>query len=281
MSARNLDKYHAAACVMAFVCLAACSKVPVRVVDPTSEPTTQEERDYLQFVREGRGAFFKEPRDVQTVAISAKKYAAAIAIRADDYDVLWEAARTSVWLGNFGPEDSAKANVKRGLDYANSAVKLQPEGEEGLFYLGALAGKLADLDFTYGPSSVKIVVARMEQLIANGSMYIYGGPDRVLAALYMRAPGKPLSVGDYDKAKRHMNRAIEIEPHWPENQLYMAELEFRLGAKTDDAKLTASARKRLQEYFFNPAATPPMAMGSEFEYGQLQKDARKLREDYK
>jgi len=277
---RKLDKYLRAACVIGLMGLAACSKVPVSIVAPSAEPTTQESRNYLQFVREGRGAFFKEPRDVETVDISAKMYAAAIAIRADEYAVMWEAARTCAWLGNFGPEDTRKAYVQRGLKYVNTAVKLNPEGEEGLFFHGALAGKLADLDFTYGADGAKIIESRMHQLIDNGSTYLYGGPDRLLAALYMRAPGKPLSVGSYEKALRHMNRALYLEPHWPENQLYMAELEFRLGAKEKDAALTQSARQRLQEYFFDPARKPPMAMASEFEFAELQKDARKLLDDY-
>lgn len=280
MYSRRLTLSRNAIGALMSLALAACSTIPVQSIAPTSEPTTQQERDYLQFVREGRGAFFEEPRNVETVTISAQRYAAAIAIRADEYAVFWEAARTCVWLGNFGSANAADVYVKRGLEYANTAVERNPIGEEGLFFLGALAGKLAELDFTYGPSGVKTVERTMHELIGNGSKFIYGGPDRVLATLYMRAPGWPLSVGDYIKAERHMQRALAIEPHWPENQLYMAELEFRLGAKRGDARLTESARQRLQEYFFNPDVTPPMAMASAFEYAQLQKEARKLSDDY-
>ena len=171
--------------------------------------------------------------------------------------------------------------MKQGLEYANTAVKRKPKGEEGLFYDGALAGKLADLDFMYGADGVKIIEGRMLQLIANKSTFIYGGPDRVLATLYMRAPGPPLSVGDYDKALKHMQRALDIEPHWLENQLSMAELEFRLGKKKDDPALTARARKRLQDYFLRPGVKPPMAMGSAYEFKEWQKDALKLMEEYK
>jgi hypothetical protein len=133
----------------------------------------------------------------------------------------------------------------------------------------------------YGADGVKIIEGRMLQLINNKSTLIYGGPDRVLATLYMRAPGAPLSVGDYDKAQKHMQRALDIEPHWLENQLSMAELEFRLGKKKNDPSLTKSAHKRLNEYFLKPEVKPPMAMGSDFEYKEWQKDARNLMEKYK
>ena len=259
----------------------ACSKVPEMTVPLKPTPTPLENRSYDQLAREARGAFFKEPRDIDTVEISAQKYKEAIAIRADDYEVLWEAARSCVWLGNYGPEDKRKEYVKQGLVYANTAIKLKPKGEEGLFYHGALAGKLADLDFMYGADGVKIIEGRMLQLINNKSTLIYGGPDRVLATLYMRAPGAPLSVGDYDKAQKHMQRALDIEPHWLENQLSMAELEFRLGKKKNDPSLTKSAHKRLNEYFLKPDVNPPMAMGSDFEYKEWQKDARNLMEKYK
>ena len=267
--------------VLCAAMFAACSKVPEKTVALQPAPTPQDHRSYDQLAREARGAFFKEPRDIKTVEISALTYKEAIAIRADEYEVLWEAARSCVWLGNYGPEEKRKDYVKQGLEYVNTAVKLKPKGEEGLFYHGALAGKLADLDFMYGADGVKILEGRMRQLIANKSTFIYGGPDRVLAMLYMRAPGAPLSVGDYDKALTHMQRALTIEPHWLENQLSMAELEFRLGKKKNDPALTTSARRRLQEYFLTPGVKPPMAMGSAYEYMEWQKDARTLMEEYR
>lgn len=258
----------------------ACSIVPEKTISPTPTSTSKKNSIYQQLVREARGGFFKEPRDIEIVEISAQKYKESVAIRADEYEVLWEAARSCVWLGNYGPEDKRKDYVKQGLEYATTAVKFKPNGEEGLFYHGALAGKLADLDFMYGADAIKIIQNRMLQLIENKSTFIYGGPDRVLAILYMRAPGAPLSVGDYDKALKHMQRSLEIESHWLENQLYMAELEFRLGKKKDDPELTKKARRRLKA-FLTPDVKPPMVMGSEYEFKEWQKEARKLMEDYK
>ena len=257
-----------------------CHRVPGGAIEARSDPSAAQGRTYQQLVREGRGAFLKDPRDRATVATSAEKYHAAIAIRADEYVVLWEAARTCVWLGNFGPADTAVAAVTQGLEYANTAVALEPEAEEGLFYHGALAGKLADLDFTYGADAVQIVEASMRKLIANKSTYLYGGPDRVLAVLYMRAPNPPFSVGDYDKAWRHLQRALVIESHWIENQLYQAELEYRLGKQNDSAALTASARTRLQAYFLDPGVSPAMAMGAGYEFARCQEMARELVETY-
>jgi hypothetical protein len=259
----------------------ACSKVSEKTVAVRPQPAYPASRRYEQLEREARGAFLKDPRDVRTVEISAQKYQEATMIRADDYETLWEAARSCMWLGCYGPEATRKDYVQQGLEYANTAVKLKPQGEEGLFYLGALAGKLAGLDFKYGLDAGKIIEGRMLQLIENKSTYFYGGPDRVLAIMYMRAPGAPLGVGDYDKALSHMQRALHIESHWLENQLYMAELEFRLGKKNHDSALTKTARGRLQDSFLKPGVRPSMAMGSAYEFKEWQKTAQKLMEEYK
>lgn len=266
-----------ALCSAAF---AACSKVSEKTVAQRPRPTHQAGRNYEQLEREARGAFLSDPRDVKTVELSAQKYKEALAIRADDYETLWESARSCMWLGYYGREAKRQDYVQQGLEYANTAVKLKPRGEEGLFYHGALAGRLAELNFKYSADAIKIIESRMLELIENKSTFFYGGPDRVLAIVYMRAPGAPLSVGDYDKSLAHMQRALHIESHWLENQLYMAELEFRLGKKKSDPASINSARKRLQDYFLKPGAKPSMALGSAFEFKEWQKVARKLMEKY-
>lgn len=256
-----------------------CKQVPENTVPQRAPMTAAEKESYESKVREGRGAFLKEPRSIETCEISAKFYKEAIALKSDEYNVLWEAARTAVWLGNFGPEAKAKDHVKDGLTYANTAVKVKPNGEEGLFYHGALAGMLADLEMAYGPDAIETIESRMKKLIEMKSTYLFGGPDRILGTLYMRAPGAPLSVGDFDKALTHMSRALEIEPHWPENQLYMAELEFRLAKKTDDPAYAKKARARLEENILGSEAKAPM--GTVYEFKAWQDDARKLLEDNK
>jgi hypothetical protein len=143
--------------------------------------------------------------------VSQQRYKEAIAIRADDDEVLWEGARSCMWLGNYGTEAKREDYVKQGLEYANTAVKIKPNGHEGLFYHGALAGKLACLDFKYSADAIKIIEGRTLELIENKSTFLYGGPDRVLATLYMRAPASPLSVGDWEKGEKHMKRALGIE----------------------------------------------------------------------
>jgi hypothetical protein len=96
----------------------------------------------------------------------------------------------------------------------------------------------------------------------------------------LRTPRAPC-VGDYDKALKHMQHALAIEPRWLESQLSMAEVEFRLGTRQNDPALTTSAHTRLQGYFLKAGVKPRMAMGSAYEFAEWQTDARKLMDEYK
>lgn len=257
--------------------VAGCSHVPEDSLKTADNVSPEDNHRYEELVLDGRGSFLKQTRDIPSVERSYASYKQVLAIRADDYVILWEAARTAVWLSNFGPEDKQDDYARAGITWANTAVKIKPDGEEGLFYDGALAGKLAELDMAYGLDGLKIIQKRMRQLIEMKSTYIYGGPDRVLAIVLMRSPGSPIGPGDWDEAEKHMTRALEIDPNWPENQLYMAELEFGLAKKRNDAKYAESARARLQEHFLSEDAKAPM--GSKFEFEHWQNDARTLLED--
>jgi tetratricopeptide (TPR) repeat protein len=262
--------------VLALIALliVACSQVPDGTLEPGPAISPEDSRHYEQLVLEGRGAFLTETRTPAAVELSHARYKQALELRSDEYEVLWQAARTAVWLGNFGPEKGQDDKVRDGLSYANTAVELKPEGEEALFYHGVLAGKLAELDNAYGLSGLKIIQQRMRQLIEKKSTYIYGGPDRVMAIVLMRSPGWPIGPGDWDLAEKHMRRALEIDPNWPENQLYMAELEFGLAKKRGEPAFADSARARLQKHFLSEDASSPM--GSHFEFAAWQQEARNL-----
>jgi tetratricopeptide (TPR) repeat protein len=260
--------------VLCALILSACSQVPDDSLATKDEVSAADNARYEELVLDGRGSFLADTRTLSGVETSHERYKQALRIRADRYEILWEAARTAVWLGNFGPAEKQDAYVRDGIRYANTALKIKPDGEEALFYDGALAGKLAELDMEYGMSGLEIIQKRMHQLIDMGSTYIYGGPDRVLAIVLMRAPGSPIGPGDWDLAEQHMKRALEIDPNWPENQLYMAELEFGLANERDLPEFAESARKRLEKYFLREKAQSPM--GSRFEFVQWQNDARKL-----
>ncbi len=55
----------------------------------------------------------------------------------------------------------------------------------------------------------------------------HAGPARTLGLLYFQAPGWPLSVGSNHKAREWLERAAELAPDYPGNQLNLAEAQLK------------------------------------------------------
>ena len=76
------------------------------------------------------------------------------------------------------------------------------------------------------------------------------GPDRVLALVYLRAPGWPSGPGDADLGLDHARRAVEIDPEYPPNRLALAEALRETeppGAAREAYESAAEASRRLLE----------------------------------
>jgi len=96
-----------------------------------------------------------------TVEISAHRYKEALAIRADEYEVLWEAARSCVWLGTYGPEDQRTDSVTQGLWWAGGIA--QGRGAPALKCSPSHPGRSAST-----PRGVTGVRAVSQRIRANG-----------------------------------------------------------------------------------------------------------------
>jgi hypothetical protein len=71
----------------------------------------------------------------------------------------------------------------------------------------------------------------------------HGGPDRVLALLYLRAPGWPAGPGDPDLGYEHALLAVGIAPDFPPNHLVLGEA---LAAVSREQEAIAAYRTALQ-----------------------------------
>lgn len=253
-------------CALCALLLAACRGVPTDTLDGHGGDDEQ----YAALVAKAAHAFDQQPRSIEAVRESADKYAAALKIRTDDYKTLWHAARSCAWLGEFIPgREERRPVVKDGLSFANTALKLKPAGTEARFYHGVLAGMLGDVDHDYGLDAAKTVESDMKALIESGGNLLHGGPQRVLGLLYMRAPGPPISVGSLRNARKMLSAALDKAPDWPENHLYMAELEFG-----DEQGDLGAAKARLEKHLLAQDARAPE--GYLFEFAAWQQKAREL-----
>jgi len=246
---------------------AACGAIP----SDTLRGGGGDGQEYVAMLADARARFDATPRNEESVRSAAAAFARALAIRADEYDALCDAARACAWLGEYMPgREQRRPIIREGILYANTALALQPRGVEARFYHGVLAGLLGDVDHDYGLDAARTVESDMKALIAQEADIARAGPWRVLGTLYVRAPGPPTSVGSLRNARKMLTAAIEKAPAWPENHLYMAELE----TGGDQLGNEHSARQRLEKHLLGPDARAPA--GYEFEFAAWQEKARDL-----
>lgn len=252
--------------------LGACRQVPNDTVKVKSGGA---EQDHTRLVTEARQSWDTQPRSVEKVRAAFDKYSDALKIKADDYETLWQAARAASWLGEFMPDRVARRPlIKEGIRWANTALKVAPEGVEARFYHGVLAGMLGDVDHDYGLNAARTVDEDMRKLVESNADINHAGPWRVLGVLQMRAPGPPTSVGSLRNARKNLLLAVEKAPDWPENQLYCAEMEFNWARERDLPQEAQNARDRLQKHLLGPGARAPAEAA--FEFGWWQDKAREL-----
>jgi hypothetical protein len=265
----------AAAATSLLVFPAACKQVP----DGTLHNNANDRLnpiDPVAMAHDAEAAFSQTPRTLERVRISASMFARALEHEsARSYESLWQAARTSAWLAEYGADDiERERHAREGLTYANTALKVRADGAEATFYHGVLAGFLGDLDHDYGLDAVKEIEKDMNALIQADRDVSNGGPWRVLGVLQLRAPGPPVSVGSLRNGKKNLEKALEKSPNWPENHLYIAEAEFLWAKDKEKPEFADQARKRLDERLLGESAKAPP--GFEFEFAAWQAKARQM-----
>jgi hypothetical protein len=114
--------------------------------------------------------------------------------------------------------------INEGIEAARASVVLDPTAAAGHYYVAITVGKLADLKRNLAAYvMVKEVEREFHKARELDERFCYAGPDRSLGLLYHQAPGWPISVGSRSKARKHLERAAELAPDFPENRLTLAE----------------------------------------------------------
>ena len=141
-------------------------------------------------------------------------------------DVKWRLARAFFLAGEKAQDVSEKLRwIVRGEEVADSIITERPDRVEGYYYAAVLKGRRAQ-NTSIGLSAMKLA-KRVEELgleaVKIDETIDDGGPLRLLAMLYAKAPPWPTSVGDMDLAYENARRAIVVADY-PMNHLTMAEV---------------------------------------------------------
>jgi hypothetical protein len=169
---------------------------------------------------------------------------AAARFEGERVTALLEASRARVWLAVREPERKERLSAATSAIEAAQLCAAAAPGDPRCDYRLAVAlGVQARERRTTALDALPHIMGLLERAAETDHGLDQGGPDRVLALLYLRAPGWPAGPGDPDLGLEHARRAVTIAPDHPPNQLALAEA---LDA-TGDAATARGARSRAAE----------------------------------
>lgn len=138
-------------------------------------------------------------------------------------EAAWQFGRACFDLADISTNSTERAKVaEKGIAACNQALAQNPALAVAHYYLGMNLGELAQ---TRGLTALKLVdqMEKEFELARTSDEHLdYAGPDRNLGMLYRDAPSW-ISIGSKSKAKKHLLRAVELAPGYPENRLNLAE----------------------------------------------------------
>lgn len=152
----------------------------------------------------------------------------------------------------FDCADRASNNVQRasfsqeGITAAERALTINPKLGPAWFYLGLNQGQLARTRKLTALGLLGDIENSWTKAIQFEAAFDFAGPHRSLGVLYRDAPGWPLSLGNRSKARRHLEKAAQIAPDYPENELCLLESYLEWGDKAAAKARLPAARKAME-----------------------------------
>jgi len=136
-------------------------------------------------------------------------------------------ARACFDLAEFATNSTERAELaEQGIAACRDVLKKDRDSAPAHYYLGMNLGQLAR---TKGLGALKIVDEMEKEFSIARELdehLDYAGPDRNLGLLYRDAPSVG-SVGSRSKARKHLQRAAELAPDYPDNGLNLIETCLR------------------------------------------------------
>src|ERR1043165_4648483 len=141
----------------------------------------------------------------------------------NNIEAAWQFGRACFDAADFSTNSTERAQIaEQGIAACKRALSQNMNLAVAHYYLGMKIGELAQ---TRGLSALKLVDQMEKEFELARTMdeqLDYAGADRNLGLLYRDAPSW-ISVGSKSKARKHLLRAVELAPAYPENHLNLAE----------------------------------------------------------
>ena len=188
-------------------------------------------------------------------------YEAAVVAEPQSYEALWKAAREAIGLGEFERDEAKRAEFfRKGEEYAQKAVEVNPTDAEGHFNLARALGRRA-LSMGTRDRIKYAGVVRDHALKAlelhpqhPGALHVMGvwnaevmrlnAFSRAIAKTFLG--GKVFGEASWDNAVRYMEQAVQVDPDRLTHHLDLGKIYADVGDK-------AKARASLERVVNGPA----------------------------
>ena len=118
-----------------------------------------------------------------------------------------------------------------------------PQGGEIQYYYAVNLGMVIRQHITLAATRLSSLVKALESASKLAPQVDWGGPWRVLGALYLMAPAWPQGMGDTEKALELLKKAVDQYPEHPQNHFYYAKALW----ETDQDAGRGEAQKQLHQ----------------------------------
>ena len=139
-------------------------------------------------------------------------------------EAAWQFGRACFDRAEFANKDTERATLAvEGIAALRRLTAREPKLAAGHYYLAMNLGQLARTKLLAALKLVDEMEHEFKAARALDEHFDNAGPDRNLGQLYFQAPGWPASIGSRSKAHKHLERAAELAPGFPENRLNLLE----------------------------------------------------------
>jgi hypothetical protein len=147
----------------------------------------------------------------------------------NDYEVQWRLSRAHFFLGQeTGEVEEKRAQHRWGETAGRRAIHAEPDRVEGQFWSGVNLALQAPLVTPWRSAALALHAKRnLARAIAIDPAYHGAGPHRVMGRLLHLMP--QLLGGGRERARKHFERAVTLDPSNTVTRIYFAELLRDLG----------------------------------------------------
>jgi tetratricopeptide (TPR) repeat protein len=144
--------------------------------------------------------------------------------------ILSRLSRLAFMLGELSDQEEKKQFFEKGKVSAELLIQEQPDLVDGHYWLALnLCGSAENSAVLEAYRLLPRILQELDQAVKIDPTYDQGGSHRVLGRIFFEAPGWPISVGDLNKALRHLEAAVRFAPKNSTNQLFLGEAYLKAG----------------------------------------------------